>query len=428
MKSATSPALPETNPFTWTQSMLRQQLIRTLGKLEDGRVRLVDAAGEVVLGSGEPLVSVEVVDPAFYADVALGGSVGAGEAYAAGHWRTNDLLSLVRLMLRNREHLDAMEGGLAWLRRGLDLVAHRLRPNSTSGSRRNISAHYDLGNDLFEHFLDSRLMYSSALYEREDDDLETASTAKLERVVRKLELTADDHLLEIGTGWGGMAIYAAQRTGCRVTTTTISAEQYRYATDKVRELGLGAQITVLDQDYRELDGVFSKAVSVEMVEAVGYEYLDQFFRAAEQRLAPGGLFLLQAITIDDALFEAAVSSVDFIKKHIFPGSFIPSVSSLVNAGACNKLVLTNLEDMGADYAQTLADWRSGFLAARGTLAQAGYDQRFQRLWEFYLCYCEGGFRERSTSDVQMLFAKRGYRGQPFRARSVTCSTAEGIQS
>ena len=416
MKSTVSPALFDASPFTWWQLLLRRALIKTLTNLEDGRLRLVDASGEVILGSGESLVTVEIDDPNFYSDVAFGGTVGAGEAYIEGHWRTDDLVGLVRLLLRNRQRLDALEGGLALLRRGVDVIRHRLRPNSTSGSRTNISAHYDLGNRLFEHVLDSRLMYSSAVYEGVDDDLETASVAKLERIVQKLELGRDDHLLEIGTGWGGLAIYAAQRTGCRVTTTTISAEQHRYATDRIRQLGLDRKITVLEHDYRELEGVFSKVVSVEMVEAVGHEYLNQFFAVCEERLAPGGLFLLQAITIDDGLFEAAVRSVDFVKKHVFPGSFIPSVSTLVQAGAANGLVLTNLEDMGADYAKTLMAWRHNFLAARGQLAESGYDERFQRLWEFYLCYCEGGFRERSTSDVQMLFAKRDYRGQPFRAR------------
>jgi cyclopropane-fatty-acyl-phospholipid synthase len=426
MKSTVSQVAFEHSPLTGWQRLLRGQLVKTLVNLEGGRVRLIDVAGEVVLGDGGPVVTVEVTDPAFYAEVTFGGTVGAGESYVAGHWRSDDLVGLVRLLLRNRRRLDAMEGGLALLRRGLEVIFHRLRSNSTAGSRRNISAHYDMGNDLFEQFLDARLMYSSAVYENDNDDLETASAAKLERICQKLELGPHDHLLEIGTGWGGLAVYAAQRSGCRVTTTTISREQHTYAVEKARAAGLENQITVLEHDYRELDGVFSKAVSVEMVEAVGYEYLDRFFAVCEQRLAPGGLFLLQAITIDDALFDSAVRSVDFIKKHVFPGSFIPSVSALVGASARSNLVLTNLEDMGADYAKTLAAWRARFVASSGALAAAGYDQRFQRLWEFYLCYCEGGFRERSTSDVQMLFAKQGYRGQPFRSRLIETINDEGV--
>lgn len=397
--------------------LCRWGLTAVLGRLRHGTVELRDGASIAMFGTGEPRVAVRIHDPSCYRQILLGGTVGAGEAYMEGRWDCDSLTALVRVLLANEDVLDGVDGPFSLLAGLLDLAGHLTRGNTLRGSRSNIRAHYDLSNSFFETFLDPTLMYSAAVFETPDASLEAASLAKLERLCRKLELEPSDHLLEIGTGWGSLAIYAAERFGCRVTTTTISAEQYSAARRRVAERGLGDRITVLDRDYRELEGRYDKVVSVEMVEAVGPRQLDGFFSRCDQLLVPGGLLVLQAITIEDRRYARAVRSVDFIKKHIFPGSFIPSVSVLVGAAArATDTVLVNLEDIGADYARTLAAWSEAFEANAERIRALGFDERFARMWRFYLAYCEGGFRERSISDVQLTFAKRGYRGQPWRAR------------
>jgi cyclopropane-fatty-acyl-phospholipid synthase len=397
------------------QRLARNGLVTMLSGC-DPAVLLRDPQGAEVLGRGATAYSLDVVDPIAYSRFSLGGSTAAGEAYMDGQWRTDDLVGLMRHLLRNRHVTDDMDRGMTWFRRIVNIVLHLARPNTLGGSRRNIRAHYDLSNAFFELFLDSAMMYSSALYEPDVTDLEAASAAKLERICRKLELGPGDHLLEIGSGWGGLAAHAARTTGCRVTTTTISDAQYQAACQRIRDAGLNGRVRVLKHDYRELTGNFDKLVSVEMVEAVGHNYLDVFFRCCDKLLRPGGLFLLQAITIEDHRYAAALKLVDFIKKHIFPGSFVPSVSVLTQASANGtELRLVNLEDMGHDYAETLQAWRNRLLANRDAAAALGFDQRFLRMWEYYLAYCEAGFRERTISDAQMLFAKSGYSGRPWRA-------------
>lgn len=352
-------------------------------------------------------VSIQVLDPRFYAMVLTGGTNGAAEAYMQGYWKASNLVNLIRLMLANREQLDALEGGMTTLLNGLNRVWHAMNRNTEAGSRRNIAAHYDLGNEFFSLFLDARLMYSSGIYQTGEETLEEASTAKLDRICRKLDLKPGDHLLEIGTGWGGMAIYAAKAYGCHVTTTTISREQFLEAQKRVEAEGLQDRITLLLEDYRHLQGRFDKVVSIEMVEAVGHQYLDGYFQTIRERLKPEGMALIQAITIDDQRYEAALKEVDFIKRYIFPGSFIPCVTVLANSAAKAGLRLFNLEDIGVSYALTLRDWRERFLAQLDAVKAQGFDERFIRMWEFYLCYCEGGFRERAISDVQILLTASG---------------------
>jgi len=285
---------------------------------------------------------------------------------------------------------------------------HALQRNTRTGSRRNIAAHYDLGNDFFRLFLDENLMYSAAMFASPADTLEQASERKLRRICEKLDLRESDHLLEIGTGWGGMALFAAREYGCRVTTTTISAKQHALASERVREAGLGERITLLRSDYRDLEGRFDKLVSIEMVEAVGHQYLDGYFEKCASLLAPGGLALVQAITIEDHRYRQALESVDFIKRHIFPGSFIPCASVLVESAArAGRLRLLNLEDFGDSYALTIRHWRQRFHAQREQARALGLDERFLRLWDFYLCYCEGGFLEHAISDAQLLLAAPG---------------------
>ena len=396
---------------------LRRRVLDKLKGLRGGQLRLQDAEGQVLLGHADgtdPIhATLTVRDADFYRQVALNGSVGAGESYMDGHWHSEDLVALVRLLVRNRDLLDGMEGGLARLG-GLALKAwHGLRRNTRAGSRRNIAAHYDLGNALFRLFLDDNLMYSSAMF-APGDTLEQASRRKLDRICQKLQLGPRDHLLEIGTGWGGMAIHAAGRYGCRVTTTTISKEQYALATERVAAAGLAGSVTVLLEDYRDLRGQYDKLVSIEMIEAIGHQYLDTYFQACAARLAPEGLALVQAITIEDDRYEQALHSVDFIKRHVFPGSFIPCVSAMVGSAArAGPLRLLNLEDFGDSYALTLRAWRQRFFDRLDEVRALGYDERFVRLWDFYLCYCEGGFIERSISDVQLLFARSGARRDAF---------------
>jgi cyclopropane-fatty-acyl-phospholipid synthase len=397
------------------ERVLRGRLLAQMGQLKGCRLTLDDAVDSVELGTPiageEPLrVHLRVLDPRFYRLVAANGSVGAGEAYIEGMWRCDDLVALIRIMVRNRDLLDSMESGLARLG-GLAMKAwHALNRNTRSGSRRNIAAHYDLGNNLFGLFLSKDLMYSSAIYADESESLETASTRKLDRICQKLDLSPADHVLEIGTGWGGFAIHAARHYGCRVTTTTISREQFDLATRRVAEAGLGDRIEILLNDYRDLTGRYDKLVSIEMIEAIGAEFMPTYFNAISRLLKHDGMALIQAITIEDHRYEQALKSVDYIKRYIFPGSFIPSVSAMLGAArSASDLRLFHLEDICPSYALTLKAWRERFMGHRSEVMQAGYDERFIRMWEFYLAYCEGGFRERSIGDVQMLLTRPGCR-------------------
>ena len=395
---------------------LRARLVRRLDALRGGEVELVDALGTACVGEPGhgPSLRLAVRDPAFYRALAGNGSVGAAEAWMDGAWECDDLVGLVRLLVRNRDLLDAMERGPARLG-GLAMRAlHALRRNTREGARRNIAAHYDLGNPFFRLFLSEDLMYSSALYAGEDDSLESASTRKLYRICDKLRLGPGDHVVEIGTGWGGFAIHAARTRGCRVTTTTISREQHALATRRVAEAGLQGKVAVLLSDYRDLRGEYDKLVSIEMVEAIGAEYLDTYFATLGRLLGPDGLALVQAITIEDHRYEQALRTVDFIKRHVFPGSFIPSIAAMLAAKTrSTDLALVHLEDFGPSYARTLRDWRRRFLANREAVRAQGFDQRFLRMWEFYLAYCEGGFLERSIGVAHLLFAKPGYRGDSY---------------
>ena len=397
----------------------KRMVVHGLQALQQGSLILTDAEGTLVFGQQAetaPSAHIVVHRPSFFRRVALGGTVGAGEAYMDGDWDCDDLVALVRLFALNENSLGQMDGSRTFSIQLKNWLGHLSRRNSKRGSRRNIAAHYDLSNEFFATFLDDRMMYSSAVFARDDQSLEDASAAKLERLCRKLELTPQDHLLEIGSGWGGLAVYAARNFGCRVTTTTISPAQHRAAVARVAEAGLQHRVEVLLKDYRELEGCYDKLVSVEMVEAVGHEFLPQYFDVINRLVRPDGLIAIQAITIEDRRYRQALNSVDFIKKHIFPGSFIPCISELVNASAtCTDAVVVNLEDIGFDYALTLREWRKRVGDARQEILDLGFDERLLRMWDFYLAYCEGGFLERSISDVQLVLAKPAYRGRPWRS-------------
>ena len=387
----------------------RKAVHARLSRLTRGRLRLRDGGETCAFGDGDGIESsITVLDPAFYADVALGGSVGAGESYVQGRWRSDDLVGAMRLMLQNGDTLGGMERGLARISAPLHRLAHALRRNTRAGSRRNISAHYDVGNDLFRLMLDETMMYSCALFDRHGMTLAEAQAAKLDRLCRALDLGPSDHVLEIGTGWGGFAVHAAGRYGCRVTTTTISPAQCAFAKERVAAAGLADRVTLLREDYRDLRGRYDKLVSIEMIEAIGHEQYGQYFHLAASLLPRGGRMALQSITIADRHFERTRDEVDFIKRYIFPGACIPSVSALAAAMATSSdLRIVSLEDIGPHYATTLAAWRRNFMGKLPRVRELSYTDDFIRLWEFYLCYCEAGFAERQLGDVQMILAREG---------------------
>jgi cyclopropane-fatty-acyl-phospholipid synthase len=410
--SAAAP--PRARAAARSPDLSRGLLLRALAHLEHGQITLYEGSEQHRFGRRSERcalsVTLRVLDPRFYRHAAFGGSVGAGEAYIRGYWSCDDLTALIRIMVVNRSTLERMDSRWARLHRPAMRLLHWLHRNSRRGSARNIAAHYDLGNALYERMLDPTMAYSCGIFADEHTTLEQASRAKFDAVCRKLALGPNDRLLEIGTGWGGFAVHAAQHYGCQVTTTTISKEQYQYATERIERAGLSSRVRLLFEDYRDLAGCYDKLVSIEMIEAVGARYLPTFFGRCSQLLAPDGAMLLQAITIQDQLYRRALHSVDYIQRYIFPGSFIPSVTAMLRAiSSATDMKLFHLEDIGPHYARTLALWRRNFFAHIEEVRGLGYPESFVRLWEFYLCYCEGGFAERQLGDVQMLLTKPGCR-------------------
>jgi cyclopropane-fatty-acyl-phospholipid synthase len=351
-------------------------------------------------------VAINVTDQRFYSDIAFGGTVAAGEAYIQGYWSCSNLTDLIRIMIGNRHILEQMEGNLSLFKNAFLRLAHWLNRNSQAGSRRNIEAHYDLGNEMFELFLDPTMMYSCAYYPDENTSLEQASLAKLQRICDKLQLNESDHVIEIGTGWGGFALYAAQNYGCKVTTTTISQQQHDWAKQRIIEAGLEDKITLLMEDYRDLQGTYDKLVSIEMIEAVGHQYLDTYFAKCSSLLKPEGIMLIQSITIADQQYDRAIKSVDFIQRFIFPGGFIPSVSAITSSvKSSTDMRLFQMEDIGPHYATTLRDWRQRFFDNIEPIKALGYSKQFTAMWDFYLCYCEAGFLERVLGNAHLVFIK-----------------------
>jgi cyclopropane-fatty-acyl-phospholipid synthase len=388
----------------WAKKLVLAKLTR----FQKGQLTLVDGRETYTCGNEKEglRAQVRILDPRFYRYMALGGSLGASEAYMDGLWETDDLTALCRIVVQNGETRDKMERSWAQLAKPAHHLFHALHRNTTRNSRRNIAAHYDLGNEFFRLFLDDNLMYSSAIFPTPTSSLEEASDHKIERICQKLELGPDDHLLEIGSGWGGFALHAAGIYGCRVTTTTISEEQHKLASQRIQAAGLSDHVEVLLTDYRDLKGQYDKIVSIEMIEAVGHHYYDAYFAQCSRLLKPDGLMLLQAITIGDWFFAAHTRTVDFIKRYIFPGSCIPSVTAIAQSLATvSDLRIVDLRDIGPHYARTLRLWRERFSAQIDTVRAQGFSEEFIRMWEFYFCYCEAGFTERYIADAQILLAK-----------------------
>jgi len=400
--------LVESNSSRVTE-LLRKLLIQVLEHASEGHF-LLKEHGRVIAEVGnriDPLeAEVNILNTRVYARALIGGNTAAGEAFVDGWWTSPDITSVTRFFARNLGMMDYWGSRFGWLLKPVALTRSLLRANSQRQAKRNILAHYDLGNDLYQAFLDPRMQYSSALYENCELSLEAAQEAKLRRLCEQLQLNENDHLLEVGSGWGGLAIFAASNYGCRVTTTTISDAQFAYAKAAIRQAGLEDRIELLNEDYRLLEGRFDKIVSVEMIEAVGKRYLPGFFGKLNSLLKPGGKLMLQAITIADQRFASYSRSEDFIQKHIFPGGFLPSLSMMTDLLARKTdMVVRDIKDIGIDYAQTLAAWRENFQQQKSELATRGYDEKFANLWIYYLGYCEGGFLERRISTVQLLASK-----------------------
>lgn len=405
--------------LTTTQKAARRVIFQCLKNMEVGNLTVIETyttenketserfSAPVAMHQGKPVAAtIEVKHPDLYARVLRGGSIAAGEAYMDGWWDSPDLTALMKLMAINMRALDQIEEQGNWITKLFYKVSHWVNRNSQENSRKNIHAHYDLGNALYESFLDSNMLYSSALYRQDNESLEQAQINKMARLCQQLDLQPSDHVIEIGTGWGAMAIYMAEQYGCQVTTTTISDEQHAYAKHQIEERGLSDQITLLKEDYRNLSGTYDKLVSIEMIEAVGKAFLPSYIKKCESLLKPGGLMAIQAITIADQRYDYYSNNVDFIQKYIFPGGFLPSVTSLTQVSTKHSdLVVRDLFDIGLDYAKTLNEWHRRFNQAEKTVRALGYDDRFVRMWRYYLSYCEGGFLARSISTVHMTFQR-----------------------
>ena len=390
----------------------RSLVFRQLKKIDTGYISIQEGNKKFSFGKkGNLSAHITVHDPRFYGALAFGGSIGVSEAFMQKFWSVNDLTKLIRIMAINQNAMDQLESLFNVFLKPILKCLHYLNQNSVKGSRINISKHYDLGNDFFSLFLDSTMMYSSAVFKNPQDSLYQGSIHKLEMICQGLELNAQDHVIEIGSGWGGFAIYAAQNFGCMVTTTTISKQQYLFVKQKIKDLKLTHKIKVLLSDYRHLKGQYSKLVSIEMLEAVGYQYYDTYFKLCSHLLKPDGIAFIQTITIADQRYEKAKHSVDFIQRYIFPGSCIPSLTALQNSiTESSDLKIYQVRDIGDHYARTLALWRIAFFKRLSEVKALGFDDVFIRMWHFYLAYCEGGFKEKVISDIHLKLIKPDYRG------------------
>lgn len=398
--------------LSWFENKCRSLVMSLLDKLEKASLEIEEAGQITRLGNASAKLCGKIIvqDASMYVDFVKGGSIAAAEAYISKKWSTPNLTEVIQVFARCQEQLDAIEKQGAWFTQLKNKLFHRKNANTQSGSKNNILAHYDLGNELYTRFLDSTMMYSSAIYSDSATELHEAQLNKLKTICDKLDLKPTDHLIEIGTGWGGLAIFAAENYGCKVTTTTISDAQYEFAVEKVKAKGLEDKITLLKKDYRLLEGKYDKLVSIEMIEAVGHEFMAEFFAKCNSLLKDDGLMLIQAITILDSRYDHYRTNVDFIQRYIFPGGCLPSIAVMSkHVAEQTNMMLDNIQDIGLHYARTLADWRKGFDASWQALTEFGFDEQFKRLWHFYLAYCEGAFLERVISTHHLVLRKPNYR-------------------
>lgn len=399
---------------SWFVSKCRQGIFDVLQRLEDACVVVVEQGNRIVLGNEQSQLigEMHINDMNVYSDLVKEGGLGAAQTYLDNKWSSPNLTQLIRVFARSQNIMDELEQSSSLLSKLQKKIISLKNRNTQDGSKRNILAHYDLGNDLYTRFLDEKMMYSSAFYPSPTSTLSQAQTAKLKLICDKLNLQKTDHLVEIGTGWGGLAIYAATHYGCQVTTTTISDAQFDYAKQQVELKGLTEQITLLKKDYRLLEGQFDKLVSIEMIEAVGHEFMGTFFEKCASLLKPDGKMLLQAITISDQRYHTYRKSVDFINKYIFPGGCLPSMAVISNHIAhSTDMMIDNVQDIGLHYARTLADWRINFDNNWSQIESFGFDEQFKRLWHYYLSYCEGAFIERVISTHHVVARKPRYKDQ-----------------
>ena len=397
---------------TFLTSIFKSGLQKKFKNLETGHISVNDGDETFTFGdsNSDEKVSVDIHSQEFYVMTGSGGALGIAEAYVAGYWSSDDVVKLFQIILRNRNILLSLEKGFAKLIKPINKMIHRGRQNTLKGSKENILAHYDLSNDFYKLWLDPSMTYSCAFFNNDSVTLEEASIEKLDRICRKLDLSEDDSVLEIGTGWGSFSIHAAKNYGCKITTTTISDAQFDYARSRIKDEGLESKITLINKDYRDLDGKYDKIVSIEMIEAVGYEYIPDYFSKLSSLLNNNGLVALQGITYNDQNFEVYKDSVDFIKKYIFPGSCLISIAQIIDViKKDTDLAMVDMEDITKHYAVTLNRWRKNFMDVIPKVKEMGYSQAFINMWEFYFLYCEAGFSERNIGDVQMIFAKSGSR-------------------
>ena len=393
---------------TTTTAFFKSILLKKLRGLRFGQLSIVDGPKTFIFGNqhSEFNARITVTSQEFYVFLGSGGTLGAAEAYTAGYWFADDLVSLIQIIIKNKKTMENLESGLARIANPINKIIHKKRQNSIKGSKKNILAHYDLSNDFYRLWLDSTMTYSCGVFLNDDSSMKEASIEKIDRFCRKLRLTKDDKVLEIGSGWGSFALHAAKNYGCHVTTTTISDNQFSYVSDLISKENLWHQITLLNSDYRELKGSFDKIVSIEMIEAVGPDHVSGFFNKVSSLLRPSGLMAIQGITYNDPDFESYKNSVDFIKKYIFPGGCLVSVSQIKNAiKAKTDLTLVEVEDITQHYARTVKYWRQDFIKALPEIRSLGFSESFIRIWEFYLVYCEAGFLENLIGDFQFVFAK-----------------------
>ena len=402
-----------TESVGFMDKVAKKLIISLLSKITNASLIFEENGEQFKLGNAESDLHGKIIihHASCYKKMLLGGSIGAGEAYMAGLWSSPDVTKVVQVLAREQAILDDLEKRFARFVAIPSWIYHKARKNTEAGSKKNILAHYDLGNDMYEQFLDKEMMYSSAIYPHQDADLEEAQLHKIDTICQRLDLKEGETLLEIGTGWGALAIHAAKKYGVQVTTTTISDAQHDYAKARIELLGLSEQITLLKQDYRTLTGEYDKLVSIEMIEAVGHEYLASFFATCNKHLKPDGKMLIQSITIADQRYDSYRKGVDFIQRYIFPGGCLPSIKVMANSVATHTdMMITGLHDIGQDYAKTLSHWHQRFDQALPQVRSLGYDDTFIRLWKFYFSYCEGAFLERKISTVHLIAVKPDYRG------------------